>query len=108
MFEIYNSMGGLGEESMKDEIINDLIQLEEIIGDLDYEHMEMLKSENPNIFIMILTKIFSFLGYLARIPIKDEDGNSAHMNLYRKALDTLVEKNTGPDGERPAWLEKVI
>ena len=89
---------------MKTEIINDFHYLEEIIGELDYEHMEMLKSENPNIFVLILTKIFNFLAYLARIPINNEDGEASHMNLYERALETLIEKNTGPDGEKPAWL----
>jgi len=85
-----------------------LANLEEIIGDLDYENMEMLRSENPNIFIMLITKIFNLLGYLANYPIQDEDGQPAKINLYRKVLETLVEKNTGPNGEKPAWLEKVI
>ena len=90
---------------MKTEIINDFHLLEEIIGELDYEHMEMLKNDNPSIFVLILTKIFNFLAYLARIPISNEDGEPTEMNLYRKALETLIEKNTGPDGEKPAWLQ---
>jgi hypothetical protein len=47
------------------------------------------------------------LGYLAKFPITDENGERAEMNLYRRALDTLIEKNTGPDGEKPAWLDKI-
>ena len=105
MFQIYNGLGGLGPDAMKTEIINDFHYLEEIIGELDYESMEMLKNENPNIFVLILTKIFNFLAYLARIPINNGDGESAEMNLYAKALETLQEKNTGPDGEKPAWLK---
>ena len=27
------------------------------------------------------------------------------MNLYRKTLEMLIEKNVGPDGEKPAWLK---
>ena len=67
---------------MKTEIINDFHLLEEIIGELDYEHMEMLKNDNPSIFVLILTKIFNFLAYLARIPISNEDGEPTEMNLY--------------------------
>ena len=107
MFEIYNGLGGLGQDAMKSEIINDFQLLEEIIGELDYENMEMLKSENPNVFVLMLTKIFNFLAYLARIPTNNEDGESTQMNLYEKALETLIEKNTGPDGEKPAWLKTV-
>ena len=105
MFEIYNELGGLGKDSMKTEIINDFHMIEEIVGELDYEHMEMLRSENPNIFVFIITKIFNFLAYLAKIPTTDEDGEPVKMNLYRKTLEMLIEKNVGPDGEKPAWLK---
>jgi hypothetical protein len=56
---------------------------------------------------MIITKIFNFLGYLAKIPIKDEDGHPAEMNLYQKAMDTLVEKNIDEEGDKPDWLKKI-
>jgi hypothetical protein len=51
--------------------------------------------------MLIVAKIFNFLGYLARIPTTDEDGNPAELNLYEKALLVLIEKNTGPNGEKP-------
>ena len=107
MFEIYNTVGGLGAASMQGEILNDFDMLEEIVGDLSYDSLGMIQTQNPNIFVFIIVKIFNYLGYLAKIPITDEDGNTAELNLYLKALDTLKEKNTGPDGEVPAWLEKV-
>jgi hypothetical protein len=44
MFEIYSGLGGLGSESMLNEIENDFKLVEEIIGELDYEHMAMLSS----------------------------------------------------------------
>ena len=69
--------------------------------------MEMMQSQAPGVFVLILTKIFNYLAYLARIPIKNEDGDDDQLNLYVKALETLIEKNTGPDGEKPAWLVKV-
>ena len=104
MFKIYHGLGGLGAESMLVEIIDDLAELEEIVGPLSYDNMEMLKSQNPNFFGVLLVQIWNWLGYLAKIPIKDEDGNDTTMNLYRKALDTLIEKNLGPNGEKPGWL----
>jgi hypothetical protein len=77
LFEIYSNLGGLGEQAMQKEIEQDFADLEEIIGTLNYEEMAVLKTTNPNIFIMIITKIFNYLGYLARIPITDENGNAA-------------------------------
>jgi hypothetical protein len=56
---------------------------------------------------VLLVQIWNWLGYLAKIPIKDADGNDSTMNLYRKALDTLIEKSVGPNGEKPVWLEIV-
>ena len=107
LFEIYNGLGGLGADSMQTEIINDFHQLEEIVGPLNYDHMEMVKMWNPNVFCLILSKVFNYLGYLARIPITDENGNPKTMNLYRVALENLIEKNTGPNGEKPGWLTMV-
>lgn len=104
MFEIYNTVGGLGQQSMQDEIMNDFAMLEEILGDMDYDTMVMLRNESPNTFVFVITKIFNFLAYLAKIPIKDEDGDDVEMNLYSEALNTLNEKNVGPDGDKPSWL----
>ena len=42
MFEIYNTVGGLGEVAMQGEIMNDFEQLEEIVGDLDYDAMVLI------------------------------------------------------------------
>ena len=44
---------------------------------------------------------------MAKIKIVDEDGNPAEMNLYKRALEILIEKNTNEDGEKPDWLLKV-
>jgi hypothetical protein len=55
MFEIYRGLGGLGEASMQTEIINDLKELEEIVGPLSYDNMEMLKSQNPNFVVVLMT-----------------------------------------------------
>ena len=78
--------------------MNDFAMLEEIIGEMDYNTMAMLRTESPNTFVFVITKIFNFLAYLAKIPIKDEDGDDVEMNLYSEALNTLNEKNVGPDG----------
>ena len=37
--------------------------------------------------------------------IDDDQDEGDHINLYEKAMDTLVEKNT-IDGEQPDWLKK--
>ena len=92
---------------MQEEIEQDLAELEGIIGELNYEEMSVLKSSSPGVFVLLITKVFAFLAFLAKIPIRDEDGNPATMNLYRKALDTLIAKNTHPNGDKPSWLEKV-
>ena len=75
MFQIYEALGGLGKESMQNEIINDFHLLEEIVGELDYENMEMLRFQNPNVYLMMLFKIVAMLGYFAKIPTNDANGN---------------------------------
>jgi hypothetical protein len=68
--------------------------------------MSVLKATNPNLFIVIIQKVYNFLMYLANVPTTDEDGNDTKMNLYHKVLDTLFEKNV-IDGEVPDWLYKL-
>ena len=106
MFEIYTNLGGLGQDSMQRELEYDFAQLQEIIGELDYEEMAVLKSTNPSLFIILIQKVFNFLMYLAHVPIKDENGEAAGMNLYEEAIDKLFEKNV-VDGQVPDWLQKV-
>ena len=67
--------------------------LEEIIGEINYDEMSVLKATNPGLFIVLIQKVFNFLMYLAHVRITDESGEESHMNLYQKAMDTLVEKN---------------
>merc|ERR1712046_62528 len=45
--------------------------------------------------------------FLSRIPIERDSGTGEErtMNLYKRVLDTLVEKATGPNGEVPVWLQ---
>ena len=93
MFEIYSELGGLGQDSMQLELQKDFADLEEIIGELNYEEMAVLKSTNPGLFIIIVQKVFNFLMYLARIPTTNENGEKVDLNLYEEALDTLFEKN---------------
>ena len=54
MFDIYSNLGGLGPDAMQQELINDFSQLEEIIGELNYEEMAVLKASNPNLFIVLI------------------------------------------------------
>ena len=106
MFDIYSQLGGLGQDSMQLELQKDFADLEEIIGELNYEEMAVLKSTNPGLFVIIVQKVFNFLMYLARIPTTNEDGEKVDLNLYEEALDTLFEKNV-VDGEVPDWLNKL-
>jgi hypothetical protein len=83
--------------------------LEEIIGELNYEEMSVLKATNPNVFILLIQKVFNFLMYMAHVPIKDDSGwinfigDDKHMNVYEEVMDTLEEKNV-VDGIVPEWL----
>ena len=106
MFEIYNQLGGLGADSQQKELEADLAALEEIIGDLNRDEMSILKETNPGLFALLIQKVFNFLMYLAHIPIRDDDGEQQHMNLYQKIMDTLIEKNS-IDGEMPGWLKQI-
>ena len=106
MFDIYSSLGGLGADSQQKELQKDFEMLEEIIGELNYEEMSVLKATNPNVFILLIQKVFNFLMYMAHVPIKDDNGDDSHMNAYEKVMDTLFEKNV-VDGEVPEWLKKV-
>ena len=105
MFQIYEALGGLGKESMQNEIINDYHLLEEIVGELDYENMEMVRYQNPNVYLMMLFKIVAMLGYLAKYPTTDANGNvTGQINLYQKALDHLIQEYTNDDDEKPGWI----
>jgi hypothetical protein len=106
MFNIYNDLGGLGQDSMQRELEEDFAQLEEILGELNYEEMSVLRATNPNLFIIIIQKVYNFLMYLSHVGIKDEDGNDSHINLYEEAIDTLFERNV-VDGQVPEWLVQV-
>ena len=106
MFDIYSELGGLGEDSQQQELEDDFKALEEIVGELDYEQMSILKQTNPGMFIVLIFKVFNFLMYLAHIPIKDKHtGEERHINLYEKAMETLISTNKKPDGEMPDWLK---
>ena len=69
--------------------------------------MSVLKASNPNLFIIIIQKVFNYVMYLSRVTTTDEFGNEVQMNLYKKTLEVLLEKNVGEDGEVPEWLQKV-
>lgn len=69
--------------------------------------MSVLKASNPNLFVVIIQKVFNFLMYLSSVSTTDEYGNEVRINLYKKTMDKLIEKNVGPDGEIPEWLQKV-
>jgi len=82
MFEIYSQLGGLGQDSMQLELQKDFAELEEIIGELNYEEMAVLKSSNPGLFIIIIQKVYNFLMYLSRVSTTNEDGEAIDVNLY--------------------------
>ena len=69
MFEIYNQLGGLGADAQQKELEKDFEMLEEIIGELNYEEMSVLKATNPGLFVVLIQKVFNFLMYLAHMPI---------------------------------------
>lgn len=68
---------------MKEEIMHDFAELEEILGDVDYDELAAIKSVNPALFVIIVQKILNFLRFLSRVPIKNDEGQITHtMDLY--------------------------
>ena len=106
MFDIYNQLGGIGADSQQKELEEDFAALEEIIGELNYDEMAVLKQTNPVMFIILIERVFNFLMYLAHIPFKDKNGKENRMNLYQTIMDHLLEHHT-VDGKIPEWLERV-
>jgi hypothetical protein len=103
LFEVHEELIGT---DMLEDIQADIAELEDIMGDLDYTSMARLQTQNPHMFLLMLTKIYDLLAYLANLPIRDTEGNMHVVNLYQRAMDLLVKKNT-KNGEIPEWLKKV-
>lgn len=108
MMAIFHDMGGVSsqdEDSMKQELMGDFNELEEILGDIDYDELAAIKSVNPALFVVIVQKILNFLRFLARVPIKNDDGQITHtMDLYQKVVDTLTQNSKNRDGTVPGWV----
>lgn len=108
MMAIFHDMGGVSsqdEDSMKQELMGDFNELQEILGDIDYDELAAIKSVNPALFVVIVQKILNFLRFLARVPIKNDDGQITHtMDLYQKVVDTLTKNSKNGDGTVPGWV----
>ena len=85
----------------------DIMELREIVGDtLTQDDLNNLAKSNPNILVTLMWKLFDLLRFLARVPIERDSntGEQRTMNLYRRVLDSILEKARGPNGEVPVWL----
>ena len=109
MMAIFHDMGGVSaqdEDSMKEEIMHDFEELQEILGDIDYDELAAIKSINPGLFVIIVQKILNFLRFLSKVPIKNDDGEITHtMDLYQKVVETLSVNCKTEDGKIPGWVQ---
>jgi hypothetical protein len=72
---------------MEEELIADFAELEETLGEIDYDELAAIKAINPQLYIIIVQKIINFLRFLAHVPIKDDDGNITHtLDVYDKII----------------------
>ena len=91
---------------MKQELMEDFAELQEIVGNVDYDELAAIKSVNPHLFVIIVQKILNFLRFLARVPIKNDDGQITHtMDLYAKVVETLSKNNKDSNGNVPGWVQ---
>ena len=111
MMAIFHDMGGVSahdENTMKEEIMHDFAELEEIVGDIDFDELAAIKAVNPQLFVIIVQKIINFLRFLARVPVKNDDGDITHtMDLYKKVVDTLENSSKDGNGRVPSWVKSI-
>lgn len=72
---------------MNDHIAYDFNSLEKVIGEsVTEDDLIYIAKHNPNIFTSLLKKVFSFLIYVARMPIDWNNGEGT-MNNFDKVID---------------------
>uniref|UniRef100_A0A7S3CPG1 Uncharacterized protein n=1 Tax=Strombidium rassoulzadegani TaxID=1082188 RepID=A0A7S3CPG1_9SPIT len=110
--DAFKTLGGYGNVSsfsQSQELMRDIEMLQEIVGEdiIDYEELKVLESASPGIIILLVQKVWNLLRYLARVPITTENGEVTEMNVYKRALDSLVLQFTKEDGTVPGWIQTI-
>lgn len=82
-----DAYGSQLRDRMNDHINYDFVALERVIGEkVTEDDLLYIAKHNPNIFMSILKKVFSFLIYVARMPI-DWKNEESTMNNFDKVID---------------------
>lgn len=83
---IFKDMGGVGsneEDTLREELIHDFEELQEMLGEIDQDELAAIKSVNPQLWLIIVQKIVNFLRFLSNVPIKDDAGEISHtIDMY--------------------------
>lgn len=77
-------------DSMQDHIAYDFLNLERAIGEkVTEDDLMYVAKHNPNIFGIMVKKVFSFLIYVARMPIDWNDGQGAIVRV-NQVIDNII------------------
>lgn len=90
---------------MEEELIKDFAELEETLGEIDFDELAAIKAINPQFYLILVQKVINFLRFLSQVPIKDDDGNITHtLDLYDKIVTILTQNNKNSDGTTAGWV----
>ena len=81
MHEMFAEMGGHGS------LEEDVNELEDIIGSIDFDKLKMVQSYHPAIFVGICIKIFNYLHSLSSMKFVGADGIEQRVNVYEKLME---------------------